>query len=138
MSDTPARRRVVEASPRRPTVELQAIHVIVERDENPDASYLDQPEFADHKKAYKRGDFGFLRVRAEAELLVGDAAQVIGGVGTGGIERNLVDSDPDLEDEIGEIAAEEYVELRKVLKTIGVPTAQLPGDLDSRWIEWRT
>ena len=37
---------------------------------------------------------------------------------------------------IEEVAAEEYNDLRKILISIGVSTAQLPTKFDPKWIKW--
>jgi hypothetical protein len=39
-------------------------------DEQPDSSYLEQAEFADRLRQYQGGQFCFLGVRAEAEILL--------------------------------------------------------------------
>jgi len=45
----------------------------------------------------------------------------------------------DSEDEyLDEIIAREWEALRAVLKTVGVPTDQLPLEVQREWIEWRT
>jgi hypothetical protein len=134
MSDSHApRRRVVEATARRLSAELQAIRVVVERDPDPDTSYLEQDEFKERLAAYKRGEFDFVGVRAEAEVRIRDTDQMLASAGLWGIE-----SDADSEDEIVDIAIEEWTQLRKVLKAIGIAAAELPTELDRRWIEWRT
>jgi len=132
MSDTPRpRRRVVEATARRPPAELQTVRVIVEHDPDPDVSFMNEEGFEDRRAEYERRDFNFVGVRAEAEVLIEETVQTIMSGGLWGIE-----SDSDNEYFV-DVAVEEYEQLRKVLKTIGVPTAQLPTELDQRWIEWR-
>lgn len=127
----PQRRRVVAAPTRKPPVELRAIRVIFAHDPDPDASYLEQDEFEDRLEAYKRGDFSFLSAHAEAEVIVEEISQTLRSGGLYGIES-------DSEDEyIDEIAAQEWGALRGVLKTVGVPTDQLPLDVQREWIKWR-
>ena len=136
MSDsTRPRRRVVEATARRPPAELQCIRVLVEHDSDPDTSYLEQDGFEDRLAAFERGAFHFLGVRAEAEVLIESTTQTLTSGGLWGIESDSTD------DEIVNVAVEEYEQLRKVLKTIGVPTAQLPAAEEAQvraWIERRT
>lgn len=136
MSDsTRPRRRVVEAAARRPPAELQAIRVIVEPDPDPDVSFMDQEGFEDRLAAFHKGEFSFVGVHAEAEVLIEGTAQVLTSEGLWGIES---DSE---EEELVAIAVEEYDQLRKILKTIGVPTAQLPAAEETKvraWIERRT
>lgn len=108
------------------------MRVIVEPDPEPNASYLEQEEFADRLLAYKRKRFSFLRVRTEAEVVIEEIAQVLTSGGMPGVES-------DSEDEyLDEIIAREWEGLRAVLKTVGVATDKLPLDVDRAWIEWRT
>lgn len=126
------RRRVVAAQARRPAVALQAVRVVFEPDLDPDSSYLDQDEFEDRRKAHKRGEFSFVSARAEADVVIEGVVQTLTSGGLNGIES-------DSEDEyLTEIAAEEWNSLRNVLKTVGVPTAELPLEVDPTWVEWRT
>lgn len=125
------RRRVVAAPARRPAVKLQAIRVIFDRDEEPDVSYLDQKEFAERRGEYESGLFFFVRARAEAEVVVEEVVQTLTSGGLNGIES-------DSEDEyIEAIAGEEWAALRGILKTVGVPTSELPVEIDLKWVEWR-
>lgn len=117
---------------RRSPVHLESVQIIVNRDPNPDPSYLDQEEFEDRRESYNRGDFEFLYVRAEAEVVVGDIVQTMTSGGLYGIES---DSGKEY---FMEIAAEEWSALRDVLKTVGVPTSQLPQNIDRKWVNWRT
>jgi hypothetical protein len=129
---TTRNRVVVEAERRkRSAMELQSIVVLVLPDEDPDVSFLDQDEFKDRAKAYKRGDFAFVWVRAEAEIVVGGVVQLITSGGCGGVESDAGD------EHIHGIAQEEYTDLRKILKTLGVPTSELPTEVDAKQIEWR-
>jgi hypothetical protein len=128
----PSRRpRVVEVPPRRPPAELRAVRVVVEEDPEPDASYLDQDELADRREEYRRGNFHFIGVRAEAEVLIAGTMQTLTSSGLYGIE-----SDTDKE-ELEAIAHEEWSALRAVLKAVGVPTVQLPLEVSRERIEWR-
>lgn len=136
MSDSSRpRRRVVEATARRPPAELQAIRVVVEHDPDPDVSFMDQEGFEDRRAEYERRDFNFVGVRAEAEVTIEGIMQTLTSGGLWGIESDLGN------EYFSDIAVEEYEQLRKILKTIGVPTAQLPkGDPEQvrAWMEWRT
>lgn len=123
---------MVAASARRPVVRLQAIRVVFEQDPEPDASYLDQDEFEDRRAEYKRGRFNFVSARAEAEVNIEGVLQTLTSGGLNGIES---DSEQEYLDEI---IAEEWKTLRNVLKTVGVPTAELPLEVDPGWVEWRT
>lgn len=132
MNDLPrARRRVVEA-PRRPPVELCALRVVVEEDPDPDVSYLDQEDFEERKNAYERGEFGFVGVRAEADVVLAETTQTLVSPGLWGIE-----DDSGL-DEIERVAQEEWSVLRDVLKDVGIPTDKLPLEIDRERFEWRT
>lgn len=126
------RKRVVEAVPRkRRAPELESIKVLVMPDENPDPSYLDQDEFEERLAAYKRGDFSFVGVRAEAAVIIDGVVQTLTSGGLYGIES---DSDKAYFEEVG---AEEWDGLRQILKTVGVATDQLPQGFDPQWLEWR-
>jgi hypothetical protein len=131
MSGTP-RRRVVAAPARRAPAELRVVRVIVEEDPDPDASYLDQDDFEDRRAAYKRGEFHFVGVRAEAEVTIEETEQVLTSPGLWGIEGDLD------EEELMRVVSEEWSVLRDVLKTIGVSTEKLPLEANREWIEWRT
>lgn len=129
---TTHKRVVVEAErKKRSLVELQSIRVLVLPDEDPDTSFLDQDEFEDRKEAFRRGDFSFVGVRAEAEIVVDGITQTITSGGLWGVESDAGDR------YILEVGHEEYNDLRKILKTLGVPTSELPLDLDQKQIEWR-
>jgi len=131
MNDSPQRRRVVAAPPRRPPAELRAVRVIVESDPDTDASYMDPAEFKDRRAAYKAGEFSFVGVRAEAEVVIEEIVQTLTSGGLLGIES---DSE---EEYLDEIIAGEWKALRNVLKTVGVSTDQLPLEVDRAWIDWR-
>jgi hypothetical protein len=127
-----ARRRVVAAPARKAPAELQGVRVIFAEDPHPDASYLDQAEFADRRAAYRRGEFRFVGVHAEAEIRIEETTQTLMSSGLWGIES---DSE---EEYLDEIVDHEWSTLRNVLKTVGVPTDQLPLEVDRTWVEWRT
>jgi hypothetical protein len=127
---TTQRRVVVDAARRRRAPEFHSVQVLVTPDDDPDTSYLDDEEFADRREAYQRGDFTFVGIRAEAEIVVDDIVQTIVSGGHTGIES-------DASDYIQEVAGEEYSDLRRILKTLGVPTSELPAEVDPNWIKWR-
>ena len=132
MSDPPqTRRRVVAAPARKPPAELQSIRVVVEHDPDPDVSFLEQDEFEDRLAAYKRGEFDFVGVRAEAEVVIEGVVQTLTSGGLWGIESDSG------EEYLESVAVEEYEQLRKVLKTVGVPTSELPQTIERGSIEWR-
>ena len=127
-----ARRRVVEVARKRAAPTVQVIRVRVMHDEDPDTSYLDQDEFADRRAEFERGDFTFVGVRAEADVVVEGVLQTLTSGGLYGIES-------DSREYIEEVGVEEYNDLRKILTTIGVSTAQVPvGDREmiKPLIEW--
>jgi hypothetical protein len=135
---TTHKRVVVEATRKRRSPELLAIRVLVLPDENPEASFWDQDtdpdeqnDYEDRKEAYRRGDFSFVGVRAEAEITVDGIIQTIVSGGLWGIESDAGD------EYMQEVAGDEYNDLRKILKTLGVPTSELPNEVDVKQIEWR-
>lgn len=132
MSDTPPpRRRVVAAPARKPPAELRSIRVVVEHDPDPDVSFLEGDEFDERRAAFERGEFDFVGVRAEAEVVIEGVVQTLTSGGLWGVESDSG------EEYIAEIAVEEYEQLRKVLKTVGVPTSELPQGIEKDWIDWR-
>jgi len=116
------RRVVVETPRRRAAPRVDSIRVRVMHDEDPDTSYLDQddPNFSDRREAFQRGDFSFVGVRAEAEVVIEGVVQTLTSGGLWGIES---DSDKEY---IEDVALEEYDSLRDILKSVGVATAQVP------------
>jgi hypothetical protein len=128
---TTRKRVVVEAARRRRSPELVSVKALVLPDEDPDVSFLDQDEFEDRKEEYHRGDFSFVGVRAEAEIVVDGIIQTITSGGLWGVESDAGD------EYIKEVSQEEYNDLRKILKTLGIPTSELPAQVDAKQIEWR-
>jgi hypothetical protein len=127
-----ARKRVVDVPTRRSAPQLQQIRVRVMHDESPDTSFLDQPGEEERREALERGDFSFVGVRAEAEVVVEGVIQTITSGGLWGVES-------DSGDYIEDVALEEYDNLREILKVIGVSTSQVPvGDkkMIGSLIEW--
>lgn len=74
----------------------------------------------------------YMRAHAEAEVIIEGVEQTLTSGGMWGIED-------DAEDEyLDQIIEQEWETLRVVLKTVGVPTDQLPLEVSREWIEWRT
>ena len=130
-----ARKRVVEATRKKSAPTVQEIRVRVMHDEDPDTSFFDSgdPEYKDQdedrRKQYERGDFSFVGVRAETDVDIQGVLQTLTSGGLWGVES-------DGKVYIEEVAAEEYNDLRKILISIGVSTAQLPTKFDPKWIKW--
>lgn len=83
-------------------------------DHDPDVSYLEQEGFEDRLEALNNGVFGFIGIRAQAEIVVNDAiVQTIRSGGLWGIES---DSDVDYFKQIEE---EEMSALTRELSAIG-------------------
>ena len=121
------RKRVVEAPARKSPVKLETIRVVVEHDSDPDTSYLEQEDFEERLAAFQAGEFTFLGVHAEADVTIDGVVQTLTSGGLWGIESDSGD------EYIEEVAVQEYEELRKILKTVGVPTADLPLEMDPAW-----
>jgi hypothetical protein len=79
----------------------------------PDASYLEAEGFHERREQYDNGDFGFIGIRAEAEIVVAGVCQTITSGGLWGIES---DSTPDYLSEIGQ---EEIEQLQEILQELG-------------------
>lgn len=110
----------------RPAVELLGVRVRLLPDEDPDTSYLDQPEFAERRMAYHRDEFAFVGVRADAEVKVGDVIQTLTSSGLWGIES---DSDADYLTTVGR---EQWENLREVLSAVGLDDAAHRATVDFR------
>ena len=81
-----ARKRVVEVARKRSAPQVQTIKVVVLPDEDPDTSWMDDPENDDRREAYERGAFSseaidVLRTALDSEEISLDA--VDGRVGRG-------------------------------------------------------
>jgi hypothetical protein len=105
--------------------------VVVEADTDPDASYLDARELSERRESFRRGEFEFLRVRAEAEVLIEGSVQTLTSPGLSSIESDLDAQDVD------QVVGEEWSALRGVLKAVGVPTKQLPLEVERSWVTRR-
>jgi hypothetical protein len=79
----------------------------------PDASYLESEGFHDRRQQYDNGDFGFIGIQAEAEIVVAGVCQTITSGGLWGIES---DSTPDY---LSEIEQEEIEQLQEILQALG-------------------
>jgi hypothetical protein len=127
------RTRSYEAGQHRSPVRLSAVRVVGDLDENPDVSYLEQPEFRGRLAEYRRGKLHFLEMHIEADVELEEGVQaLVRSTGVGGIESDTT------EEELDELITEDWRTLRAALKTMGVPTEQLPLEVDRAWIEWRT
>lgn len=116
------RKRLVEASARKRSIELRSIRVVFEADPDADASYLEHEELATRRAEYRRGDFHFVRVQIVATVSVAETEQRLVSPGLGGIESDTIG----YQEEIDEIVAEEWRRLRAVLLAVGVSSAELP------------
>lgn len=93
---------------------------LVQPDDTADVSYLEQADFDDRRAAFRRGEFAFVGVRAEVEILIpghgGDygIAHHIRSPGLWGIESDAGD------DYLGEVFDEECAELEHMLTALGV------------------
>ena len=125
------KRVVVEDARKRPRPQVQRFRVLVEHDPDPDTSYLEQEEFEERLAAFNRGEFSFVGVRAEAEVVIEGTVQTLTSPGLWGIESDSG------EEYIEQVSGEEYHALRDVLLAVGIATSQLPREVDKGWIEWR-
>lgn len=121
-----ARRRTVTATDRRPPAELRAVRVIFEPDPDPQTAHFD----ASLAEALERGEFELLTMRIEAEVSIADTDQWLESPGYSAIPSNADGAWFD------QLIAGEWDTLRGVLKTVGVPTDQLPLEVAPEWIHW--
>jgi len=127
-----ARKRVVDVPRGRARPELSAIRVRVMHDEDPDTSWMDADDNADRRESYENGNFSFVGVRAEADVVIEGVTQKLTSGGMWGVES-------DGKEYIEDVALEEYNNLREILKAVGVSTSQVPvGDakMIESLIEW--
>ncbi len=80
---------------------------------------LIRDEFEDRREQYDRGDFSFVGVRVEADVIIDGHVQVLTSPGLWGIESDSGD------EYLREVADEEWQQLRDTLEQIGVPSSQL-------------
>ena len=85
----------------------------------PDTNYLQGPGFEDRYQQFQNGDFGLIRVQAEAGLVVNGVRQTITSGGLRGIES---DSDSAY---ISEVEDEETRELGLILTSLGFASSSI-------------
>jgi hypothetical protein len=83
-------------------------------DSDPDTSYLEQEGFENRLLAYRRGEFEYIGIRAEAEILTRGCYQSITSAGIWGVES---DSHPNY---ISTLEREQLEELNGYLDDLGV------------------
>ena len=88
----------------------------------PDTSYLEAPEFEDRLQQYRNGDFSFIGISAEAEIVVNGVCQTIISGGLWGIES---DSDQQY---LSEVEQEELDQLKAILQSLGFSDNELPSN----------
>jgi hypothetical protein len=98
------------------TKRILSVNVETLPDYDHDASYLEQDGFEDRLKQYHNREFGYIGVRAVAQISVNGTIQHISSAGLWGIED---DSDQNYLNEVGD---EEKSELRSHLRAIGFST----------------
>jgi len=98
------------------TSHLVRAKVVWHIDPEADTSYLEQPEFADRRAAYQRGDFDFIGCTARAIVEVNGTRQIVESAGLWGVE------DDSSTEHMREIEAEQMAELRMILATLGIDT----------------
>jgi hypothetical protein len=131
LSERP-RRRVVAAPARRPATELRTIRVVRDLDPDTSSAYLEQDGFEERLASYERGQLHFYRMWIEADVLIDEGVEaLVTSTGIDGIESDTS------EEELDALIVEEWRALRGALKKVGVPTEQLPLEVDPGWIEWR-
>jgi len=122
--------RSYEPSRGRASVELRAVRVVRDQDTNVDVSYMREEGFKERLASYKRGQLHFYEMWIEADVAVEEGVQaLVRSTGVGGIESDTT------EEELDELITEDWRGLRAALKTMGVPTEQLPLEVSREWIE---
>jgi hypothetical protein len=85
----------------------------------PDTSYLESPGLEKRFQQYQNGDFGFIGIRAEAEIVVHGVCQIITSGGLWCIES---DSDRQY---LSEVEQEEVDQLKAILQSLGFSDSDL-------------
>ncbi len=102
------------ANPKKKTPEIREVRIVTRFDDDPDTSYLEQEGFEDRLEEYRRGDFAFIGLWTEADVIIEGIIQTLSSGGLWGIESDSQRSYVD------EVAKEELSQLRDVLEGIGV------------------
>ena len=104
---------------------IHKVYVVEEADDEPDASYLEQDEFADRFTEYRRGDFYFMGIYAVAEIRFKTEQ---GGWTQGAKVRTPglwgVESDSGAE-YLAELGDEQKDELREMLEALNVSADEI-------------
>ena len=87
----------------------------------PDTSYLEASGFEDRLQQYRNGDFSFVGISAEAEIVVNGVCQTITSGGLWGIES---DSDHQY---LVEVEQEEVDQLKAILQALGFSDSEIPS-----------
>jgi len=87
----------------------------------PDSSYLEAPEFEDRLQQYRHGDFNFIGISAEAEIVVDRVCQTITSGGLWGIESDSKHQ------YLSEVEQEEVDQLKAILQSLGFSGSEIPS-----------
>lgn len=110
---------------------IDSITVSVIDDPEGDSSYLSQTEDADRLAALQRGDWGYVGVRATADVTM--TGSVMQGINSGGVWS--VESDSGI-DHLQKIAEEEIDLLREELRAAGFEQAMIDAADISYPADW--
>lgn len=69
---------------------IESIERVIEPDEDPDTSYLDQEGYEDRRDEYREQRFHFIGIRAVAQVTVNGTSMTISSPGLWGIEDDTV------------------------------------------------
>jgi hypothetical protein len=89
----------------------------------PDTSYLRQPGFEDRYQQFQNGDFRFIGIQAEAEIVIDGVCQTITSGGLWGVES---DSDRSY---LSEVEQEEVEQLKAILRSLGFSEQSLQQNI---------
>lgn len=98
-------------------------------DTDPDTSYMDQDGFEDIKRAYENGEFFYIGIKAEAEILTSHNGKewLINTITSGGLWGIESNSD---ESHLESIRMEEEHDLKAVLLKFGFSDEEITKALD--------
>jgi hypothetical protein len=98
-------------------------------DNDPDTSYMDQDGFEDLKRSYENGDFFYIGIKAEAEILTSHNGKewLINTITSGGLWGIESNSD---ESHLESIRMEEEHDLKAVLLKFGFSDGEITKALD--------
>lgn len=116
-------------------LDLVKIKLVLEMDDSPDTSYLDQKGFEERKRQYRDGYLAFAYLRADAVIKVNNTIQIVRSPGVGGVEY-----EHEIDQFVRDTWKEEIDMLKHDLRAMGFQEREIraapvlePGDPGYTW-----